>query len=307
MTENCLHPDLSLAEEYARSGHSHRSTGVNVDAEGYVGSTPAMNAPGANASADYPDCHIVPAIYSFLPFAHVPDMVVRLIECLFKIEHDLLKRGGRLYAFTEISAARLIGSYNELRSTVGAENWIVETIRERCVKARLDDPRVPRKSSDRATEVLTSWSDTITRHFHKGNKKKLMLKKPSFNTALETMTRSIDLLSNRVKMTEQRFSEVIATLRAIEKTEELSKENARLIKENFSLLGKKDGYKKINNTLRKSLLSQTAMSPPVGPKKRRAVAPLHSESGEYLYECVHYVLAVLHTLCCCQMSHHYWY
>lgn len=104
-------------------------------------------------------------------------------------------------------------------------------------------------------------------------------------------------------MMEQRFSEVIGTLRAIEKTEELSKENARLIKENFSLLGKKDGYKKINNRLRKSLLSQTAMSPPVGPKKRRAVDPLHSESGEYLYGCVYYVLAVLHALCCCEMSH----
>ena len=304
MTENRLHPDLSLAEEYARSGHSHRSNGVNIDAEGYVGSVPAMSAPGANASADYTDCHIVPATYSFLPFAHVPDMVVRLIECLFKIELDLLKRGGRLYAFTEITAARIIGSYNDLRSQVGPENWIVETIRERCVKARLDDPRVPRKSSDRATEVLTSWLDIITRHFHEGNKKKLMLKKPSFNTALETMTRSIDLLSNRVEMMEQRFSEVIATLRAIKKTEELAKENARLIKEIFLLLVKKDGYKKINNTLRKSLLSQTAMSPPVGPKKRRAVDPLHSESGEYLYECVYYVLAVLHTLCCCEMSHH---
>ena len=91
MTENRLHHDLSLAEEYAHSGHSHRSTAVNVDAEEYVGSTPAMNAPGANALADYKDCHIVRATYSFLPFAHVPNMVVRLIQCLFKIGHDLLK------------------------------------------------------------------------------------------------------------------------------------------------------------------------------------------------------------------------
>ena len=188
---------------------------------------------------------------------------------------------------------------------MGPENWIVETIRERCVIARLDDPRVPRKSSDRATEVLTSWSATITRHFHEGNQKKLMLNKPSFNTALETMTRSIELLSNRVEMMEQRFSEVIGTLRAIEKTEELSKENARLMKENYALLGKKDGYKRINYTLRQALQSQTAMSPPVGPKKRRAVdSPLHSDSGEYLYESACYVEAVLHTLCCREMSHH---
>ena len=266
--------------------------------------TPALNAPGGLALADYKDCHIMPAHYSFLAMAHVPAMVTRLIECLFVIKHDLLKQDGRIYPLVKMAAARIIGTYNKLLSMVGPENLIVQTIRDRCVKARLDDPRVPRKSSDRATEVLTSWSDTITRHFHEGNKKKLMLKRPSFNTALETMTRSIELLSNRLEMMEQRFSEVIGTLRAIEKTEELSKENARLIKENCSLLGKKDGYKRINNTLRQSLLSQTAMSPPVGPKKRRALDPLHSASGEYLYECAYYVVAVLHTLCCCEMSHH---
>ena len=84
-------------------------------------------------------------------------------------------------------------------------------------------------------------------------------------------------------MMEQRFSEIIGTLRAIEKTEELSKENARLLKENFKLLGKKDGYKRINETLRNTLMSQTAMSPAAGgPKKRRAVASPKSESGEYL-------------------------
>ena len=160
----------------------------------------------------------MPAHYSFLPLAHVPAMVIRLTECLFVIEHDLLKQGGCLYPLVEMSAARIIGAYNKLLSMVGPGNWIVKTIRECCVKTYLDDPRVPRVSSDCAVEILTSWSDTITRHFHEENNKKMTSKKPGFNTALKTMSSTIDQLSKRLEMMEQQFSDVIASLCVLKKT-----------------------------------------------------------------------------------------
>ena len=131
MTENHLHPDLSVAEEYTRSGHSFRNSAVNVNAEGYIEPLPALNVPGGLALAGYEDCHVVPAHYSFLGVSHVPAMVKRLIDCLFIIEHDLLKQEDRLYPLVEMAAARIIGAYNQLLSMVGPNNWIVKTIRER--------------------------------------------------------------------------------------------------------------------------------------------------------------------------------
>ena len=59
MTENRANPDLSLQEEYERSGHTVKDLGTNAHAEGYVGSVPAVNAPGGLASAGYPNCHVV--------------------------------------------------------------------------------------------------------------------------------------------------------------------------------------------------------------------------------------------------------
>ena len=36
MTENCVHPDLNMAEECTRSGHIKSNVNVNMDAEGYI-------------------------------------------------------------------------------------------------------------------------------------------------------------------------------------------------------------------------------------------------------------------------------
>ena len=55
MTENCMNRDLSIKEEYARSGHT--ALDMNGNAEGYIESTPAMNAPGCLAMAGYSNCH----------------------------------------------------------------------------------------------------------------------------------------------------------------------------------------------------------------------------------------------------------
>ena len=63
MTENRMHPDLSVVEEYARSGHT--APGMSVNAEGYIESTPALNAPGGMALARYNNCHEKAVPYSF--------------------------------------------------------------------------------------------------------------------------------------------------------------------------------------------------------------------------------------------------
>ena len=47
MTENRVHPDLNMAEEYTRSGHSRNSANVNIDAEGYIEQTPPSTHLGA--------------------------------------------------------------------------------------------------------------------------------------------------------------------------------------------------------------------------------------------------------------------
>ena len=65
MTENCVNTHLSVQEEYERSGHTLGDTGLTGHAEGYVGSTPAKNAPGGCALADYPNPHVIPVPFTF--------------------------------------------------------------------------------------------------------------------------------------------------------------------------------------------------------------------------------------------------
>ena len=142
MTENRLHPDLNCSEEYNHSGHSRNTNGVNVDAEGYIKEIPALNAPGGLASAGYENCHFLAAGYSFVPVAHAADMVNRLVDNIFVVEHRLFKRGGRLHPMLELCVARLIASYNEAKALLGHDNYIVKTIRECCVALELEDPKV---------------------------------------------------------------------------------------------------------------------------------------------------------------------
>ena len=65
MTKNRAYPYLSLLEEYERSGHTIKDIGSNPHAEAYVGSTPAVNAPGGLALAGYKNCHFQPVPFSF--------------------------------------------------------------------------------------------------------------------------------------------------------------------------------------------------------------------------------------------------
>ena len=43
MTENHIHPDLNMADEYTLSDHTHHRNNVNMDAKGYIEKNPALN------------------------------------------------------------------------------------------------------------------------------------------------------------------------------------------------------------------------------------------------------------------------
>ena len=49
-TENHVHPDLNMAEEYTRSGHTRNSNNINMDAKGYIEHIPTLNTPGGLAA-----------------------------------------------------------------------------------------------------------------------------------------------------------------------------------------------------------------------------------------------------------------
>jgi hypothetical protein len=56
MMEMQMNPDLSTQEEYAHGGHT--APGMNnSNAEVYVNSMPAMNAPSGMSMAGYLNCH----------------------------------------------------------------------------------------------------------------------------------------------------------------------------------------------------------------------------------------------------------
>ena len=70
MTENRMHRDLSIQEEYARSGHIQTHVPTNNNAEGYIKLTPSMNAPTGMAFAGYTNCHVLPKPPSFGIVSH---------------------------------------------------------------------------------------------------------------------------------------------------------------------------------------------------------------------------------------------
>ena len=83
MTENRMHRDLTTQEEYERSGHAASHVPTNNNAEGYIESTPAMNAPAGMAVAGYVNCHVLPKPYSFAIIPQASESVERLLKELF--------------------------------------------------------------------------------------------------------------------------------------------------------------------------------------------------------------------------------
>jgi len=175
MTENRMHPDLSMQEEYARSGHTH-APGENKNAEGYIQSTPALNAPGGMALAGYTNCHVRATAYSFVCLGEadkVVGAVQRLIQELYKNDIPQLQLGRPLYNLIITSAARLVGSFNQLFLEQGADNDIVVKIMEAARRARIEDS-LPNNNDDTHAShawlaVTKDWSRKITTAFNTAN------------------------------------------------------------------------------------------------------------------------------------------
>ena len=82
MGENRVNQNLTIKQEYARSGHTGPE--MNNNAEGYIDSIPAMNAPGGKSLAGHKDhnLHVVPHSFECLG-THVVEAVEKLIDNLF--------------------------------------------------------------------------------------------------------------------------------------------------------------------------------------------------------------------------------
>ena len=66
MGENRVNQNLSIKQKYACSRHTGPE--MNNNAEGYIDSIPAMNAPGGKSLAGYkdPNVHVVPHSFESL-------------------------------------------------------------------------------------------------------------------------------------------------------------------------------------------------------------------------------------------------
>ncbi len=95
MGENRVNQNLTIKQEYARSGHTGPE--MNSDAEGYIDSIPAMNAPGRKSLAGHKNTnsHVVPHSFECLGTQSV-EAVERLINKIFVNDVPQLKKGGKL-------------------------------------------------------------------------------------------------------------------------------------------------------------------------------------------------------------------
>jgi hypothetical protein len=163
-----MNRDVSLEEHYAHSGHNHPS--YNSNAETYIEPNPVISAPGAMASAGYINCHMRPTPYSFEALGlEVFDKVQKLVSEMFVNDMHRLQVGGNLRPVLMISAARLIGSYNDLIKDVGTDHKVVKLIMEAARRAGVDDARVEESGGPRYHVVLKYWSRLIKDKFTEDN------------------------------------------------------------------------------------------------------------------------------------------
>ena len=159
MTENRINAQLDIQEEYERSGHTIGDGGMTAHAEGYVGSTPAKNAPGGCALADYPNPHVIPVPFTFASICHAHDKIHGFVTLFFP-PNDVpqLQDGGSLIRVTMTAGARIVATYNSLVKDFGVKHRIVSEIHKSAKEASIDDPMVPIDGGPRHVEVLRNWS-----------------------------------------------------------------------------------------------------------------------------------------------------
>ena len=145
--------NLSTQEEYERSGHT--SHDMNRNAEGYIESTPVMNAPAGRALIGYPDprIHCVPFSFEYLGASTIHMAATeRLLDELFVNDVSKLRKPSgeyvsvdNLYLVLLTSGARLTGAYNDIVEDVKHpdKNDIIVKVGEAEMAAKIDDPKAP--------------------------------------------------------------------------------------------------------------------------------------------------------------------
>ena len=160
MGENRVNQNLTIKQEHARSGHTGPE--MNKNAEGYIDSIPAMNAPGKKSLAGYkdPNSYIVPHSFECLG-TEVVEAVEKLIDNLYVNNIPQLKKGGKPHLLVVTTAARMIGAYKALIHDVGVDNGIVSRIMNAARDSKINDALVPMTDGPNWNAVLHKWSCKI--------------------------------------------------------------------------------------------------------------------------------------------------
>ena len=244
MTENRLHPDLNIAEEYARSGHTPRTNSVNIDAEGYIEQIPALSAPGGLAVAGHSVCHFVPPTYNFNSVSHAQGEVERLLDNIVINDVPELQRSGRLRPIFVLMMARVIASYNWLVENFGKEHVLVRLILQRWKPLNICDDRVPRVGDvERHHEILRSWSKSIQDDFDEEMSRRLLSRSNKPNQIMDVLCSEVRKLVEENSQIKQGMAELATAVNNINNSAKLMEENM-LLKQQLSLLqAKKDEYR----------------------------------------------------------------
>jgi hypothetical protein len=107
--ENRVNQNLTIKQEYARSGHTGPE--MNNNAKDYIDFIPAMNAPCRKSLVGYkdPNLHVVPHSFECLG-TEVVGAVEKLLDNLFVNNVPQLKKGGKLCLLVVTTAACMIGA-----------------------------------------------------------------------------------------------------------------------------------------------------------------------------------------------------
>lgn len=189
MGENRMNQNLTIKQEYARSGHTGPE--MNSNAEGYIDSIPAMNAAGGMSLAGFKDPNSMVWPYSFDSLGlENSDAVNTLIHELFQNDVEHLEFNGKIRSLLVTAAARLVGSYIRLMGDVGGDNNIVRKIQSAARRANIDDTSIPINNtlSPRWSITLRAWSRKIEEEFKSKNRESVPENAPLTQQLTATMS-----------------------------------------------------------------------------------------------------------------------